>query len=111
PQSKRTFVPRVDFVTTIGHGEDGRFRAKPGSAKGPTKVITDLCVFEPESATSELIVTSLHPGIVDAQVREATGWPVRFASSIDETPAPSSAELSVLRELHARTAVAHGAAR
>ena len=37
-----------------------------------------------------------------------TGWPVRFTANLAETPAPSAPELQVLRELHARTARAHG---
>jgi len=43
-------------------------------------------------------------------VRDATGWAVRFAPALAETPVPSSEELTVLRDLHRRTAVAHGAA-
>jgi glutaconate CoA-transferase subunit B len=42
------------------------------------------------------------------QVVEQTGWPVAFAPTVDETPAPTARELDVLRDLHARTAVAHG---
>jgi glutaconate CoA-transferase subunit B len=57
-----------------------------------------------------MIVTALHPGVTRAQVAEATGWPVRFAAQVAETPAPTAQELDVLRELHARTARAHKAA-
>jgi glutaconate CoA-transferase subunit B len=35
---------------------------------------------------------------------------VRYAANVAETPAPTAQELSVLRELHARTARAHGEA-
>jgi glutaconate CoA-transferase subunit B len=44
------------------------------------------------------------------QVAEATGWPLRYATKVDETPAPSARELETLRELHARTKRAHGEA-
>jgi glutaconate CoA-transferase subunit B len=33
---------------------------------------------------------------------------VRYASDVTETPAPTDQELTVLREVHARTARAHG---
>jgi glutaconate CoA-transferase subunit B len=35
---------------------------------------------------------------------------VRYAADVTETPAPTEQELSVLRELHTRTARAHGEA-
>ena len=43
------------------------------------------------------------------QVAEATGWPVRFAERVAETPAPTERQLNVLRELQERTAKAHAA--
>jgi glutaconate CoA-transferase subunit B len=51
---------------------------------------------------------SLHPGVTREQVRENTGWSVRFAGSVAETPAPHTHELEALRDLNARTARAHG---
>jgi glutaconate CoA-transferase subunit B len=55
-------------------------------------------------------VTSLHPGVTCDQVRQNTGWQVRFAGSVTYTEPPSVLELNTLRELNARTARAHGAA-
>jgi glutaconate CoA-transferase subunit B len=110
-QGKRSFVDKLDFVTSLGHGSGGDTRARLGlKTKGPTRLMTDLCVFEPEPDSKEMIVTALHPGVTRAQVAEATGWPVRFAAQVAETPAPTAQELDVLRELHARTARAHKAA-
>jgi glutaconate CoA-transferase subunit B len=111
PHSRRAFLPRVDFVTTIGHGEDGRYRTRAGlSTKGPTKVITDLCILEPDPETHELVVTSVHPGVSAARVAEETAWPVRVAAAVETTPPPAAHELAVLRDLQARTANAHGEA-
>jgi len=110
PQSPRAFVARLDFVTSFGHGEGGDHRARLGLAtKGPTKVITDLCILEPDPDTKELAVTSLHPGVSADQVRAATGWPVHFAAQVGETAPPTDNELAVMRDLHRRTAEAHGA--
>jgi glutaconate CoA-transferase, subunit B len=110
-QSRRSFVEALDFVTSIGHGDGGDHRRRLGIAtKGPTRLVTDLAIFEPEAETHEFIVTSLHPGVTRDAVREATGWPVRFNAEVAETPAPTADELAVLRELHRRTAAAHGAA-
>ena len=63
---------------------------------------------EPEPGTNELVVTSLHPGVSREAVTAATGWPLRFADSVTETPVPTDAELEVLRNLRAETARAHG---
>jgi glutaconate CoA-transferase subunit B len=72
--------------------------------------MTDLAIFAPDPETKEMIVTSIHPGVTREQVAEATGWPLRYATKVDETPAPSARELETLRELHARTKRAHGEA-
>ena len=45
-----------------------------------------------------------------AQVVAATGWPIRFADSVDTTAEPTEVELTALRDLEARTAAAHGQA-
>lgn len=109
-QSKRAFVDKLDFITSLGHGEggpDGRSRYGV-TTKGPTRVVTDLCVMEPDPETKELTVVSLHPGVTREAVTAATGWPIRFAATVTETPAPRAEELAVLRELQARTKAAHG---
>ena len=110
-QGKRGFVDKLDFVTSIGHGSGGNSRAKLGlKTKGPTRLITDLALFAPDPETKEMIVVSLHPGVTREQVKENTGWDVRFAAQVAETPAPTAQELEVLRALHARTARAHAEA-
>jgi glutaconate CoA-transferase subunit B len=63
----------------------------------------------PHAETNEFEVVALHPDVTREQVIAATGWPVQFATRVDETPAPTAVELEALRDLHARTAAAHGA--
>src|SRR5271156_242738 len=108
-QSLRTFVEKVDFITSVGFlsGGDSRKRAGiPGS--GPTAVITDLCILTPEPETCELTVASIHPGISRERIRQSTGWTIRFAQSCEETSPPTAHELDILRDLQNRTAIAHG---
>ena len=108
PQTRRAFVERLDFLTSVGHGEGGTSRERLGMTPiGPAKVITDLCVMEPDPDTRELTVTSLHPGITRDEVIAATGWPVQFGAEVVETLAPSEAELAVLRRLRLDTENAH----
>jgi glutaconate CoA-transferase subunit B len=107
-QSRRSFVAELGFVTSMGHGRTGRERRALGlPSKGPTRLITDLCIFEPDPETMEMTVTSLHPGVTREAIQEATGWPVRFAAEAGETPAPTRQELEVLRDIQARTKRAH----
>jgi glutaconate CoA-transferase subunit B len=111
-QSKRTFVERLDFVTSSGYVDiSGNGSRSPlARGRGPTTVISDLAIFHSDPVTHELTLTSLHPGITDEQVRAATTWPLKAAPQLSVTPAPTVGELSALRDLYARTATAHGAA-
>ncbi len=107
----RSFVKQLDFLTTLGHGQTGRERRELGiCTAGPTLLVSDLCVMRPDPETNEMVVTSLHRGITSEQIREQTSWEVRFAKEMAETEPPAAAELETLRDLHARTARAHGAA-
>jgi glutaconate CoA-transferase, subunit B len=108
-QSARAFVKKLDFLTSVGYLDGGDARKKLGlPGKGPSAVVTDLCVMQPDEVTKELTVTQLHPGMTREQVQKATGWEIKFAANVQETAAPGENELSVLRDLLHRTAVAHG---
>ena len=72
--------------------------------------MTDFAIYEPDPATKEMIVTSIHPGVTREQIQANAGWQVRYAPDVRETPAPTPNELEVLRALYARTARAHGEA-
>jgi len=107
-QSKRTFVDSVDFMSSVGFGRDGSGRdGHPG--KGPTVVITDLGVLEPDPATHELTLVATHPGIEVSEVLDSTGWDLAVADHMTVTEEPTEAELTLLRELKAKTASAHAA--
>src|SRR5712671_1371939 len=46
---RRAFVDRLPFITSFGHGEGGDHRGRLGlKTLGPTEVITDLCVLNPD---------------------------------------------------------------
>jgi glutaconate CoA-transferase, subunit B len=105
----RSFVEKLDFLTSLGHGPTGRERREMGiRTEGPCLIVTDLCTMRPDVETREFEVVTLHPGVSTARVRESTGWRVRFAARVEPTPAPAPAELEALRDLNERTARAHG---
>jgi acyl CoA:acetate/3-ketoacid CoA transferase beta subunit len=75
----RSLPDAVDFVTAAGN---------------LTYLITPLCEFERRDG--ELRVVSFHPGVSRDDVRERTGWDVRFATSgVREMPRPTDAELEL----------------
>jgi glutaconate CoA-transferase subunit B len=101
-QSRRAFVERVDFVTSVGYGKGPGDRERLGlRGRGPSMVITDLGVLEPDPVTCELTLARRHPGVTVAQVRDATGWDLAVAAELCDTAPPTAEELAALRELEA----------
>jgi len=109
-QSRRTFVDKVDFITSAGYLDGYGARARSGArGAGPTVAITDLGILRPDPVSQELTLVSLHPGVTLERVRAATGWDLAVAADLAVTPPPLPEELAALRELQRRTARAHGA--
>jgi glutaconate CoA-transferase subunit B len=107
-QSRRTFVPELSFVTSVGHGRGQGDRARLGlTGRGPTLVITDLGLLRPDPSTCELVLAALHPGVTVEAAREATGWPLAVADDLTETDLPTAHELEVLRHLEATKGARH----
>jgi glutaconate CoA-transferase subunit B len=103
PHSTRTFVDRLDFRTTVGYGDGPGDRERLGfRGLGPTAVVTELGVLEPEAESRELTLTQIHPGVDAEQVRDATGWELKVAATPHDTPPATDEELSALRELMSR---------
>ncbi|MGW0712399.1 CoA-transferase subunit beta [Streptomyces sp. NPDC002643] len=100
--SPRSFVNKIDFVTTLGHGNGPGDRAKLGlPGAGPVAVITDLGILRPDASTAELFLTEVHPGVTVEQVRAATGWELKVADEVVTTEPPTLEELRALRALKA----------
>jgi len=100
PHTKRTFVEKLDFCTTVGHGDGPGARERLGfRGKGPTAVITDLGVLEPDPETKVLVLAQIYPGVDVDGVREQTGWDLEVASELQTTEPATAEELSALREL------------
>jgi glutaconate CoA-transferase subunit B len=95
PQSTRSFVERVDFVTSPGHVAGAR---PSGWGAGPSIVVTGLGVYRFDQGTGEMELASLHPGVSVQEVRANTGWDVRIGTSVQETPPPTPEELRLIRE-------------
>lgn len=103
PHTKRNLVERLDFLTTVGHGDGPGARRRLGfRGEGPAAVITDLGVLEPAPDTKELVLTAVHPGVDAERARAQTGWDLKVADELEHTEPPGDDELAVLRELVSR---------
>jgi glutaconate CoA-transferase subunit B len=99
-QNLRTFVDRVDFVTSVGYGGGPGDRERLGlPGAGPRLVITDLGILEADPDTRELVLTHVHPGVTAEQARDAAGWELTVCPDLGRTDPPTAEELTKLREL------------
>jgi glutaconate CoA-transferase subunit B len=98
--NRRTFVERLDFVTSPGYlgGGDERARRLGVCGQGPTAVITDMAIFRFHPLTCEMQLASLHPGCTIEGVQEHVSWPLQVATPLAVTPPPSSEELRIMRQ-------------
>jgi glutaconate CoA-transferase subunit B len=96
PQSKRSFVERIDFRTSPGFVEGTRPARWLGA--GPAAVVTGLGTYRFDVATGEMVLATTHPGVTVDEARDQTSWDLRVADDVGETPAPSAEELSLIRE-------------
>ncbi|MGH2786686.1 MAG: CoA-transferase subunit beta [Actinomycetota bacterium] len=95
PQSSRSFVEEVDFVTSPGHVEGGRPESWPGG--GPEVVVTGHGVHRFDDS-GEMYLASVHPGVTVDEVVANTGWELSIAGDLETTPPPSELELSLVRD-------------
>ncbi len=85
-QSTRTFVPRLDFTTSVGDNV--------------RVVVTNLGILE--TRDGELTLVAVHPGVAADDVAAATGWDLRVADDMRETAPPTADELAALRALETK---------
>ena len=109
-QSRRSFVEKVDFITTAGYidGPDGRELAGLPTNSGPYRVITQLGLYGFEQHSGRLILISHHPGVSLEEIRENSEFEILLPEEISVSPEPSSDDLRLLREVIDPTGMAIG---
>jgi len=90
--SPRVLVEKVAHVSAPGVSEPGVFRRGHAQA-----LVTGRCVFGFDPARARFTLDSVHPGETVESVRAATGFGFDVAPGVAETPAPTAAELALLR--------------
>lgn len=107
----RAFVQELSFVTSVGHGANGKTRKELGyTGGGPAVIITDLGILRPDQKTKEFTLCALHSDATVEQAMEATGWDLKVADDVTTTETPTNTELRLLRDLRAKTEAARQSA-
>lgn len=95
---KRNFVDKVDHISGAGFPGGRANRKKLGlSGKGPIAVYTPKCIFGFDKS-GRIYVQSIHPGVTEEELRDATGFDLGDLSCIPTTTEPTAEELRMLRE-------------
>jgi glutaconate CoA-transferase subunit B len=98
PHEKRRFKNRVDYITSPGYGTGGNWRETVGLPRGgPSAVITTQGILRFDPVTKEMYLASNHPGIPVEEILANTGWDLKVASDLRETPPPTREELNIIR--------------
>ena len=96
----RTFVPEVDFITSVGHLEGGTSRTDAGLRPGgPSRVITDKAIFGFHEETKEMELLSVHGSSSVDDVLAGMSFEPVIPSDVPETVGPTQEELSLIREV------------
>jgi glutaconate CoA-transferase subunit B len=96
--SRRRLPERVHYITSPGNGEGAGWRERAGLPRGgPSAVITTKAVLRFDGG-GEGYLASVHPGVGVEEVLANTGWKLRLADDVTETPEPSATELRAIRE-------------
>jgi len=96
----RSFVPKVDFVTTPGYltGPGAREKAGLPPGGGPYRVVTNLALMDFDPTTRRMRLIATHPGVKPEDVVKATGFELLVADQVATNPEPTEKELKLLRE-------------
>ncbi len=99
-QSPRTFVNRVDFLSTPGYldGPGSRERAGLARGSGPYRVVTQLGIYGFDEKTRRLKLISLHPGISLDEIKKSCCFEVMTTQEVGISPEPTDNDLKILRE-------------
>ncbi len=89
--SRLTFVKELDVRSGLGYD------ASRTHGSGPRYLVSDLGQFDFKNGVLRLV--SYHPHTSPEQIQSHTGFPLEISTNIHKTPAPSSEELRLLREV------------
>jgi glutaconate CoA-transferase subunit B len=99
--SRRSFVPKCDFVTTPGYltGPGAREEAGLPPGTGPLYVVSTLALMGFDDETKRMKLLKTQPGVSVEDVIAETGFELMISEKVGVNEAPSADELRILREV------------
>lgn len=98
--STKVFVDgEVDMVASVGYNPARLARGWSLDDIDVRMVFTNLAVMDFGGPERQLQVLSLHPGVTAEQVQEATGFALHIPADMQETAAPTDAQLALLARM------------
>jgi glutaconate CoA-transferase subunit B len=95
---KRSFVEKVDFITSVGYLRGGTSRRDAGLGEGgPRFVVTNKAIFDFTPDSREIRLASLHPGVTLEEVLDLMSLTPVTPETIPETVPPTEIELAHIR--------------
>ena len=97
--SVRTFVEHVDVVCGVGYARAAAAGPAATRYHDVRRVVSNLGVFDFETADHAMRIRSLHADVTTAAVEDATGFDLVVPDAVPATRAPTDDELRLLREV------------
>jgi glutaconate CoA-transferase, subunit B len=95
---KHRLPGRVSYITSPGNGDGAGWRRRMGLPRGgPSAVITTKCVLR-FGEDGEAYLSTYHPGVSVDDILANTGWKLKVAADVKQTPEPNETELKAIRE-------------
>ncbi len=95
----RALVPQVDVVCGVGYDRAAQLDPRSARFHCIRRVVTNLGVFDFETADHRMRVRSLHPGVTLEEVVDSTGFELVVEDPVGVTRLPDAEELRLIREV------------
>lgn len=96
--SRRVFVDQVDLVCGVGYDRAAGLRGLAAASHELRRVVTNLAVLDFGGPDHSMRLASVHPGVSESAVADATGFLLAAPYEVPETRLPTAAELAIIRE-------------
>ncbi|HMJ10833.1 MAG TPA: CoA-transferase [Polyangiaceae bacterium] len=97
--SRRVFVEKVDVVSGVGYDRARALGARSSRFHEIRRVVSNLGVFDFETADKSMRLASLHPGVTLENLLENTSFQLSVPAEVPVTRTPSTEELRLIREV------------
>lgn len=95
----KVFVEKVDVVSGVGYDRAAALGEPTNRMHDIRRVVSNLGVFDFETADHRMRLVSVHPGVSVDQVVAATRFELAMDGDVPETRLPSDEELHLIRDV------------